>query len=83
MLNEGCWAVNYFYIQGGYFKCSPISRAIFPLHLSTKNLEEQLEIILKSKKNTSTHLIFRCIAIFQQVRLLGLFALDDDDENDL
>ena len=56
----------------------------FSLHLSTKNLEEQLEIILKSKKNTSTHLIFRCIVIFQHVRLLGLFALDDDDdENDL
>ena len=62
----------------------PLSaKQFFSLHLSTKNLEEQLKIILKSKKNTSTHLIFRCIVIFQHVRLLGLFALDDDDENDL
>ena len=83
MFNGSCWAVNYFHIQGLHFKYSPVGRAFFSLHLSTKNLEEQLEIILKSKKNTSTHLIFRCIVIFQHVRLLGLFALDDDDENDL
>ena len=63
----------------------PLSaKQFFSLHLSTKIVEEQLKIILKSKKNTSTHLIFRCIVIFQHVGLLGLSALDDDDdENDL